>query len=114
MYLEDKAEIWYQSLKMVRGKVSWSEFSEAVIKRFGEKGCIDEVEKFNKLQQLGSVLEYQERFEELRSLMICKDSKLSESYYISSFISGLKLTIRASASISIFWLNAAKSPLSES
>lgn len=37
---------------------------------------MDEVEEFSKFQQNGYVLEYQ-CFEALRSLLICKDSKLS-------------------------------------
>lgn len=90
LYLEDKDEIWYHCLKMVKGKLSWGEFYEALIQYFGEKGGIDEVEEFNKLQQTGTVLDYQERFEELRSLLLYKDLKLSENYFISSFISDLK------------------------
>lgn len=75
---------------MVRGKVSWIEFSDALVKRFGDKDGRDEIEEFNMLVQVDSVLSYQERFEELRSLILCKDPRFSKSYYISSFISGLK------------------------
>lgn len=72
LYLEGKVEIWYQSLKMVRGRISWGEFADAMVKRFGEKRGIDEIEEFNKLQQVGSVLEYQEHFEELNHCFYAK------------------------------------------
>lgn len=52
------------------------------------------IEEFNKLYQNGSMREYQERFEELRLLMLCRDSRLSESYFISSFISGARMEIK--------------------
>lgn len=54
----------------------------------------DVVEEFNKLQQEGTVEEYVEKFEELRVLMAAANPYLSESYYISSFISGLKKEIK--------------------
>lgn len=38
--------------------------------------------------------EYQERFEELKPLMLTKNRNLDENYFISSFISGLKEEIK--------------------
>lgn len=59
---------------------------------------MDEIEEFNKLQQQGSVKEYHEHFEELRTLMLIKNPRLSEDYFVSSCVSGLwedlKPTIR--------------------
>jgi len=52
------------------------------------------VEEFNKLTQEGGMEEYVERFEELKSLMHSLNPLLLESYYISSFISGLKEDIK--------------------
>ena len=48
------------------------------------------VEEFNKLQQARKVEEYQEKFEELKTLMMIKKSHLDEEYFVSSFISGLR------------------------
>lgn len=50
---------------------------------------MDEQEKFNKLVQIGSLSEYIDRFEELKS-MLYKNSYLDEDYFVSKFISGLK------------------------
>lgn len=48
------------------------------------------VEEFKNLVQENSVLNYQEKFEEMRSFLLTENPKLSKRYYISSFISGLK------------------------
>lgn len=94
MHLEGRAEIWYQSTKLARGSISWEEFCVDVSRRFGDTGLRDEVEEFNKLQQNGSVRDYQDKFEELRSGMLLLNPTLPESYFISSFISGVKEEIK--------------------
>jgi hypothetical protein len=60
--------------------------------RFGSKE--DVVEEFNRLVQDKIMKEYVEKFEELKSLMNALDPSLPESYYISTFLSGLKGDIR--------------------
>lgn len=52
------------------------------------------VKDFNKLQQKNTINDYQERFEEMRSLMLLKNQRLSEDYFISNFISGLREEIK--------------------
>jgi hypothetical protein len=76
----------------VEGNLDWEEFSGVICSWFGNKANI--VEEFNKLAQEGGIEEYVERFEELKSLMHSLNSLLLESYYISSFISGLKEDIK--------------------
>lgn len=83
MYLEGKADNWFQSVKFVKGNISWLEICEALIKRFDRKGGIDEHEEFNKLVQSGTVMEYVEKFEELKFVLLCKNSHLGESYFVS-------------------------------
>lgn len=84
----------YQSFKLVKGRVGWTEFVDAIMKRFGKNEGLDFQEEFNKLSQTGSLLDYIERFEELKSLIICKNTKLGEDYFIFSFISGLKAELK--------------------
>ncbi|XP_027158056.1 uncharacterized protein LOC113759681 [Coffea eugenioides] len=55
----------------------------------------DAVEEINKLSQSSTVLVYQEKFEELRSIVMIQMPELTESYYISSFLSGLKGEIKS-------------------
>lgn len=94
MYLEGRADIWYQGLKMEKENVTWEEFVDYVSRRFGDHGGKDIIEEFNKLYQQGSMREYQEKFEELRSLMLHKNPRLPESYFISSFVSGVKEEVK--------------------
>ena len=92
-YLEGKAEIWFEGYMCgVEINLEWEEFSRAICSRFGNR--VDIVEEFNKLTHEGGIEEYVERFEELKSLMHSLNSLLPESYYISSFISGLKEDIK--------------------
>jgi hypothetical protein len=70
----------------------WEEFSQDLYRRFRNKDDI--VKEFNKLIQDRNVDDYIERFEELRSLMGALNPLLPESYYVSSFISGLKDEIK--------------------
>lgn len=80
MYLEGKVDTWYQGFKKMNDKVSWVIFSDVIMKRFGKTGGMDVQEEFNKLPQVGSVMEYVERFEELKSLVLCRNAKLKEGY----------------------------------
>ncbi|KAL3527962.1 hypothetical protein ACH5RR_012618 [Cinchona calisaya] len=90
LYLDGKVDVWFQSNKLSKGSISWDEFCKALVRRFGDKALKDEVEEFNKLQQERTVTKYQEKFEELEALMLQKDPRLTEQYFISSFLSGLK------------------------
>lgn len=90
MYWEGKVDTWYQSLKLTRGRISWKELSTLLIKRFEDKGVMDEIEVGVCFQQHGSVREYQEHFENLRTLLLIKNPRLPEDYFVSSFVSGLR------------------------
>lgn len=50
--------------------------------------------EFNKLKQMGSVDEYIQKFEELKSYMTQRNRHLDEDYFVKSFISGLKEDVR--------------------
>lgn len=94
MHLGGRVEIWFQQVKLAKGEVNWEVFCTAVSQRFGNPNFLDKVDEFNKLQQLGSVKEYQEKFKDLRTLMLLRDSHLTKSYFVSSFISSLKEEIK--------------------
>lgn len=51
-------------------------------------------EEFNKLSQEGSVTNYWDRFEELRSLVWSDQLALTKRYFVSRFDSGLKDKLR--------------------
>ncbi|CAI9102157.1 OLC1v1000379C1 [Oldenlandia corymbosa var. corymbosa] len=56
----------------------------------------DVVGEFHDLKQTTTVAEYQEKFEELRDLMVERNYGLSEGYLVSSFLSGLKSEVKES------------------
>jgi hypothetical protein len=92
-YLEGKANVWFEGLvRKNESWMDWEEFAQILCRQFGSRE--DSVEEFNKLIQDKSVDDYIERFEELRSLMSALNPSLAESYYVSSFISGLKEDIK--------------------
>ncbi|XP_026459437.1 uncharacterized protein LOC113360105 [Papaver somniferum] len=94
MYLEGKADIWFQNYQIGKPLITWDDFVRDICLRFQEVGHDDVVGEFNKLNQLGSILDYQEVFEELKALMLAKNPHLTEAYFTSSFISGLKDELR--------------------
>ncbi|XP_027071670.2 uncharacterized protein [Coffea arabica] len=94
MFLEGRADNWFQGVRLEKPRLNWSEFCELLYERFAGKWSRDVVEEFNKLQQKGTVKEYEEKFEELKTLMLIRNPRLDEGYFISSFISGLKNEIK--------------------
>jgi len=90
IHLTGKAEIWFASYIAVKKSVEWDDFIVDVCDRFREelRGTI--VEEFNKLQQVGSLDDYLDSFEELKSMMIQKTPCLPDDFFIDSFVGGLK------------------------
>ncbi|XP_071904064.1 uncharacterized protein [Coffea arabica] len=95
IFLEGKADIWYQGFKISRGVTNWENFTVELIKRFGNVKQLDPVEEFSKLQQTSTVKTYQEKFEELMVEVAIVVPSLPESFYISCFLSGLNDEIRS-------------------
>lgn len=67
-----------------------------VVVRFKNPENRDVLDLFNKLREEGTVMEYEDKFEELRALIVVRYKNFSEEYYVSSFISGLKDHIKGS------------------
>lgn len=94
MQLDSKAEYWYMDYVEGREFMGWNVFANMLLERFQEGEGENIIGDFNKLQQEGSVEEYRDKFEELKSFMTHFHRALPEEYYIKSFISGLKPDIR--------------------
>lgn len=85
----NKAETWVMNYLDVRKNfvVDWNDFVTDLKARFKENtGSI--VEQFNKLQQVGTLEDYIDNFENIRSVMMSTHA-LPEKYVLDSFISGL-------------------------
>ncbi|XP_026441802.1 uncharacterized protein LOC113340978 [Papaver somniferum] len=94
LYLEGKADVWFQHYQTSKANLYWEDFIIDVCTRFQDLGHDNVIGEFNKLDQTTRVLDYKERFEELKALMLAKNPSLYEEYFIHSFISGLKEDIR--------------------
>ena len=90
MYLHGRAEIWYGSYSLARRNISWEEFVVDVCARFKDEMGYKVVEEFNRLQQWGALDEYVDKFEELRALLLMKNSLLPDEHFLDSFVGGLK------------------------
>ncbi|KAA8517098.1 hypothetical protein F0562_017391 [Nyssa sinensis] len=66
-HLEGDAQLWYQLLKQDRGVMTWQEFCDDLHTRYGPSQFQDFFGELIKLQQVGSVRDYQARFEKLLS-----------------------------------------------
>ncbi|CAL1396153.1 unnamed protein product [Linum trigynum] len=92
--MDRRADIWFNGWCVGRREKHWGIFVDGLCEWFGDctlKGIIGE---FNKLGQWGTLLGYQEKFDELRSLMLAYNLTLTEEHFISSFISGLEEELR--------------------
>ncbi|KAG8374669.1 hypothetical protein BUALT_Bualt10G0020000 [Buddleja alternifolia] len=70
VYLEGKTELWFQGYMEGKELPSWQQFTIAILERFDESDPDLIVGNFNKLHQTGSVADYLERFEEMKSHML--------------------------------------------
>lgn len=74
--------------------ITWLTFTTDLIIRFalvGHEGIWDD---FKQLNQTGSMVDYVDKFEELRGLALTQFSMLAEEYFVSNFISGLRDTTK--------------------
>ena len=69
-HFKEKADIWFHVVYHERGVVPWKKLVVAVCERFGEGDPEEVIEEFNKLMQTGSVAEYLERFEYVKSMVM--------------------------------------------
>ncbi|KAA8529845.1 hypothetical protein F0562_034386 [Nyssa sinensis] len=72
------------------GVISWETFREGLHSKYGPTQFYDFFGKLTKLQQTGSVREYQTQFEKL----LAKAGSLSQTRQVSCFVSGLKESIK--------------------
>lgn len=73
LYLNDAAKVWYQSVILSGGMLTWIEFKEELISRFREIVVEDVVEEFNKLQNTGTIDEFFGKFEDLKAHMLIRN-----------------------------------------
>ncbi|KAL2232583.1 UNVERIFIED_CONTAM: putative mitochondrial protein [Sesamum indicum] len=90
IYMQGKAELWYQGYTEKKEFNSWDELVVSVLDRFEDLDSERVMTEFNKLQHETSVNAYLKRFEELKDQMLIFNKKLGEDFFMMKFISGLK------------------------
>ncbi|KAG8388303.1 hypothetical protein BUALT_Bualt02G0111500 [Buddleja alternifolia] len=90
VHLEGRAELWFQGY-LERGVMpTWNQFLQAIYDRFDDTDPELMIGEFNKLHQTGTVTEYLEKFEDLKSHMLLFHREFPEDFFIASFVSGLR------------------------
>jgi Ty3 transposon capsid-like protein len=91
----DKTSEWYDGYLMDHDPPDWPELVRLVRKRFNRQGSHNGIEELVELRQNGTVDEYIELFERLRSRLLVENRMFSESDFIDVFIGELKGEIKA-------------------
>jgi hypothetical protein len=90
-HLEGDAQLWYQ---LFRGgeteEVTWEALKKGLHTRYGPIVFVDFFGDLSKLEQVGSVRDYQVQFERL----LTRVRRLAPEHQIGCFVSGLKQDIR--------------------
>ena len=89
-HLEDDALQWHCWLSKCMGHLNWSEFTQAVLHRFGPTDYKDPSEALTRLRQTSTVNIYQTKFEKLSQRI----DNLPENYLVGCFIAWLCDEIR--------------------
>ncbi|KAJ0668240.1 putative nucleotidyltransferase, Ribonuclease H [Helianthus annuus] len=89
-HLDGLALQWHRWYTKPRGPLSWSEFTTALLQRFGPTDYEDPSEALSRLTQVSTVAVYQESFEKLSHRV----DGLPEVFLVGSFTGGLKEEIR--------------------
>ncbi|XP_031104476.1 uncharacterized protein LOC116007955 [Ipomoea triloba] len=92
--LTGKVGLWFESyLTGLEGAFEWAPFVVAVCRRFGgDSGSV--MEEFTGFKQYGMVLEFTDRFEEFRSLLLQNHPTLNGGYFLEAYVARLKQNLK--------------------
>ncbi|KAK2977942.1 hypothetical protein RJ640_002582 [Escallonia rubra] len=94
VHFEGQAEHWFGTYIKAKVRVHWGEFVRDLNSRFAKLFKESVIGEFHKLRQLGSVEQYYNEFETLRSLLVNEGCRFDDGHYVQSFASGLRDEIR--------------------
>lgn len=72
MHMTGTPRSWYKSFMVGRERVTWQQFTQAFLARFGELETELVFDKFKKLQQVSTVEQYFDEFEKCRGQLLSK------------------------------------------
>nr|GEV17196.1 protein kinase-like domain, phloem protein 2-like protein [Tanacetum cinerariifolium] len=86
MHLDGIALQWHRWFTKLKGPVTWAEFSQAFLERFGPTDYENPAEALSQLKHTTTVAQYQESFEKLSHQV----DGLPEEFLMACYIGGLK------------------------
>jgi len=95
LHFKGPAEVRFNNYILGKRSIIWEEFIVDACSRLRDDPGRKVVEDFNRLQQLGTLEEYLTIFEELKALMLVTNPTMLASYFLESFIGGLKPIIKS-------------------
>ena len=95
MHFSGAAARWLQALERRIRHVSWNEFCEMLLERFGRDQHDILIRQLFHIKQVGSVSEYIEQFSKLVDQLNAYESVTDSCYYTMRFIDGLKDEIKS-------------------
>lgn len=82
-YMMDIADVWYKEYVEGKEGIDWNKLCQMIMNKFLRPGKEDAVIEFTQLQQSHDVNSYQEKFDELKSLVKVRNPNLSEDFLTS-------------------------------
>ncbi|KAK2994959.1 hypothetical protein RJ640_027863 [Escallonia rubra] len=95
VHFDAQAEHWYAAYIKPLIRIDWDSFVRDLYARFSVLTGVSVLGEFNKLQQVGTVDEYFNRFKALRAQVVHEFKYLDETYFCMSFIGGLRPEIQS-------------------
>jgi hypothetical protein len=93
------ATTWLQTVER-RGRIgNWEKLCELVFAKFDKDQYPVLLKQFDALKQVGSVMEYQRRFEELAHGILLYNPAYDDTYLVTRFLRGLKEEIRVAITL---------------
>lgn len=94
LYLDGLAAMWFQAYKRLHRRLTWDEFTGAVVTEFGHDEYDVQMTKLQQLRQTTSVNEYKAQFEECMYHLLSLDPTMSTRWFVSQFVFGLRDELR--------------------
>lgn len=96
---EGTAARWLESVRRRVPNASWDEFCRLLQSRFGRNIHQSILRQFFSIQQIGTVVEYVERFSELFDQLAAYENSPNTVHYVTRFMEGLKPSVRLAVGI---------------
>lgn len=99
LYIDGQAAHWLQAFRQTHHGLTWDAFCAAITEEFGSDEFEMEMHKLLQLRQQGTVAEYRQLFDTHIYHLLALDPTLSNKFFITQFLLGLKDELRAAVSL---------------